>query len=107
MQIKRNRPISIYQRLGWFRIYLDILSGVLRPKRDDIVEYILGILAEFATKINVVSTINSLVSPYAEGAPRGGKDASAGARGAGARALHAAVAARARGRRRHRRHGQR
>ena len=51
-----NRPISIYQRSGGFVfIYLYVLYGVLRPECQHCGVY-LGILAEFATKINVVST---------------------------------------------------
>ena len=42
---------------GWFRIYLYMyISGVFYDQSDDLVESIWGILAEFANKINVVST---------------------------------------------------
>ena len=48
--------IDTYQLFWrWFRIYLFMLSGVLRPKRRHCGVY-LGTFAEFATKINAVST---------------------------------------------------
>ena len=53
--IRASTPVSIYQLLGGF-VFICIYYLVFYDQSDDIVEYILGILAEFATKINVVST---------------------------------------------------
>ena len=50
-----NRPISIYQLLGGF-VFICIYCLVFYDQSDDVVEVYLGKLADFATKINVVST---------------------------------------------------
>ena len=42
--------------LGWFRIYFVIYHLVFYDQSDDIVGVHLGVSAEIATKINVVST---------------------------------------------------
>ena len=51
-----NRPILIYQLLGGFVFICMYYLVVFYDQSDDIVEYIWGILAEFATNINVIST---------------------------------------------------